>query len=71
MVSWPGASMSWSYNNDYDQGVYTIDIPADATHIIFNNGNNEGQQTVDITVSGSANYYISSGSGTSCTVGTW
>ncbi len=70
MSSWPGKEMTYSSTNDYGQGIYTIEIPSTATHIIFNNGNN-GQQTVDIDVTGSAKYYISGGSGTTCTVETW
>lgn len=71
LSEWPGDEMTYSYTNDFGQGIYTITIPSTAAYVIFNNGNNGGQQTVDISVSGSARYYISGGSGTTCTVATW
>ncbi len=71
LTSWPGVKMSYSTTNDYGQYVYTLTIPSTATHVIFNNGNNGGQQTVDIDITGSARYYISGGSGTTCQVSTW
>lgn len=61
--------MTYSATNDYGQKIYTIEIPSTADHIIFNNG---GQcQTVDISVTGSAKYYISGGSESAYTVATW
>lgn len=69
MIAWPGTEMKYSETNDYGQSVYTIEIPNDAEYVIFNNGS--GTQTVDITVTGSARYYISGGSGSSCQVKTW
>lgn len=71
MSSWPGVQMTFAEINGIGQDVYTIDIPSSATHVIFNNGNNGGQQTVNIDVSGSAKYYISGGSGLNCTVAEW
>ena len=68
--NWPGTEMTYSYTNDFGEKIYTIEIPDTAQNVIFNNGGN-GQQTVDITVNGSAKYYISGGSGTSCTVANW
>ncbi len=70
LSSWPGKEMTYESTNDFGQGIYTITVPSSVTHIIFNNGNN-GQQTVDIDIKGSANYYISGGSGTTCEVATW
>ncbi len=71
MTSWPGKTMTYSTTNDYGQDVYTLNIPSTATHVIFNNGNGGGQQTVNIDITGSARYYISGGSGTACEVLTW
>lgn len=69
MVIWPGTEMKYSETNDYGQSIYTIEIPSDAEYVIFSNGS--GTQTVDIPITGSARYYISGGSGTSCQVKTW
>ena len=69
MVAWPGNAMTYSTTNDYGQKIYTIEIPSTADHIIFNNGGQS--QTVDISVTGSAKYYISGGSGNAYTVATW
>lgn len=69
MVVWPGTAMTKSGTNDYGQSIYTIEIPSDAEYVIFNNGS--GTQTVNIPITGSAKYYISGGSGTSCEVKTW
>ena len=68
MTSWPGKSMTKSTTNDYGQGVYTIDIPSDATYVIFNNGSS---QTVDIQITGSAKFYISGSSNGKYTVKNW
>ena len=69
MTSWPGEEMTYSSTNDFDQKVYTIEIPSSAEFLIFNNGS--GTQTVDVSITGSAKYYISGGSGSSCQVKTW
>ena len=42
---WPGKAMTEVETNEFNQKVYTAEIPADVTGIIFN-GN--GRQTVDI-----------------------
>jgi hypothetical protein len=68
MVSWPGTEMSYSYKNDYNQGVYTLDIPSSATYVIFTNGS---AQTVDIPITGSAKFYISGGSSSAYNVAKW
>lgn len=65
MTSWPGKSMTKSTTNESGQSVYTIDIPSDAAYVIFNNGSS---QTVDIPVTGSANFYISGSSNGKYTV---
>ena len=65
MTSWPGESMTKSTTNELGQSVYTIDIPSDATYVIFNNGSS---QTVDIPVTGSAKFYISGSSNGKYTV---
>ncbi len=70
--SWPGTQMSLYGKNSDGQDVYYIDYNvAGYTYIIFNN--NAGTQTVDITVDRTTTnaYYLSGGSGNSCTVGTW
>lgn len=69
MTTWPGNEMTYSETNDFGQSVYTIEIPSEAEYVIFNNG--EGTQTVDVPITGSAKYYISGGSGSSCEVKTW
>ena len=65
MTSWPGKSMTKATTNELGQSVYTIDIPSDATYVIFNNGSS---QTVDIPVTGSAKFYISGSSNGKYTV---
>ena len=65
MTSWPGKAMTKSTTNELGQSVYTIDIPSDATYVIFNNGSS---QTVDIPVTGSAKFYISGSSNGKYTV---
>lgn len=73
--SWPGETMTYLYNNEYNQSVYYVDVDmALYDYIIFTN--NSGNQTVDISLTDAINggynaYYISGGSGNSITVGTW
>ncbi len=50
MIAWPGISMQSAGNNDYK-----AEIPADATYVIFNNG--QGTQTDDITLQGMNKIY--------------
>lgn len=69
LTQWPGESMTLISQNDLGQSVYSIEIPSSAEYVIFNDGNS--CQTLDITVSDSANYYISGGSGKYCQVSTW
>ena len=54
-ATWPGTPMTFVETNDYGQAVYSIEIPASADYVIFNNNNS---QTVDIAFDGSAlNFY--------------
>lgn len=55
LTSWPGEVMSYLETNDYGQKIYTIEVPAEADHVIFSNGSS---QTVDIPFDGSVlNFY--------------
>ena len=45
---WPGVAATHIGTNELGEGVFSIDVPADATHIIFNDGSS---QTVDIDLS--------------------
>ena len=49
MTSWPGTPMQSIGTNDFGETMYTIDVPADVTWIIFTNGSS---QTVDIPYAG-------------------
>ena len=70
MVAWPGKAMNVKeQTNSYGQTVYTLDIPSSAENVIFNNGS---VQTVDIPITGSANYYaLSTTTNGKYNVGTW
>lgn len=50
LSTWPGVKMT-SVGN----GVYRLEVSADATYIIFNNGN--GSQTGDLTINGMNKIY--------------
>ena len=69
--------MTYSHTNTQNENVYYIDIDPSINRLIFNNGDNGGSQTVDITIplstssTGDNAYYISGGSGTKFTVGSW
>lgn len=45
---WPGVAATYVGNNQYGESIYSIAVPADTTHIIFNDGTS---QTVDIDLS--------------------
>lgn len=68
--TWPGVSMTYVETNDMGEDIYSYEIPAGMTHIIFNNGN-AGQQTVDLILDQypENGFYISGGSGQAMTVG--
>ena len=64
-----GSAMTKVGTNDYGEDQYSIEVPAGATYVIFSGG---GEQTVNVTLDRSVTgYYISGGSGTACTVGSW
>ena len=69
-TSWPGTAMTKESTNEYGQGVFVINVPDGATHVIFNNGS--GTQTVDIKLDSTTGYWVNSaGSDGKYTVGTW
>ena len=70
MTSWPGQSMTNSGTNEFAQTLYTFDVPADATYIIFTNGSS---QTVDIKYNGGeVRYYaLNTKTGNGFNVETW
>ena len=52
-----------------DQDVYYIDIDTSFTKVIFSNGSNNNEKTVDITLEDNVNaYYVSGGSAGAYTV---
>ncbi|MBQ4569504.1 MAG: starch-binding protein [Ruminococcus sp.] len=69
---WPGDTMYMIGTNSDGDSVYCALVPSDSTGIIFNNNNN-GKQTSNITenITDMKGFYISGGSGTTHTVGTW
>ena len=69
MTKWPGEAMTYSSTNDAGQEIYTIEIPNTAQNVIFSDGSNN--QTVDISITGSARYYITGSSDGKYTVKTW
>ena len=76
-MTWPGAQMTYAYNNDMGQQVYKVTIDPDVyQNIIFNNGmSGDANQTVDIvidTTSDKIGYYIADpDSYGKKSVGTW
>lgn len=68
MTEWPGKAMTKSTTNEGGEDVYTLDIPSEATFVIFNGGSN---QTKDIPITGSAKFYISGSSNGKYTVKNW
>ena len=53
MTTWPGKAMTSVGNN-----VYTYTVPADATYVIFNNGQDgDSNKTADLTIPATNNYY--------------
>ena len=49
MTTWPGKAMKNAGTNTFGETLYTFDVPAGVTYIIFTNGSS---QTVDISYSG-------------------
>ncbi len=49
MTTWPGKPMTKSGTNEFNQALYTYEVPSGATYVIFTNGS---VQTVDIPYSG-------------------
>lgn len=70
MTSWPGTPMKNAGTNSFGQTLYTLEIPKDATYIIFTNGS---VQTVDIPYSGGNQkfYPVSADSQGKYTVQNW
>lgn len=70
MVTWPGKAMTKSGTNEFNQTLYTFEVPQNATKIIFTNGSS---QTVDISYSGGETKYYAENSktGNGYNVGTW
>ena len=58
-------TMTKSTTKQYGEDVYTLDIPSEATFVIFNDGSS---QTLDIPITGSAKFYISGSSNGKYTV---
>ena len=69
MTKWPGEAMTYSSTNDAGQEIYTIEIPNTVQNVVFSDGCNN--QTVDISITGSARYYITGSSDGKYTVKTW
>ncbi len=69
--AWPGNQMTYVGNNEYNEAVYSIDVPTDVTGLVFTNGS--GAQTKDITsgIAEGAGFYISGGSSNAYNVGTY
>lgn len=71
-ISWPGAEMTKSTTNSYNEDVYSFTVNYEKyQNIIFNNGS--GQQTSDIAIvpEDGVGYYISGGSSPNFTVETY
>ncbi len=49
MTSWPGVAMKNAGTNEFNETLYTLDLPQSVTNIIFTNGS---AQTTDISYSG-------------------
>ena len=70
-TEWPGELATYIGNNSFGERIYSIDVPVDRTHIIFNNGN--GEQTVDIMLSTVSDngFYLDQNTDGKWTVGTY
>ncbi len=69
--TWPGVKMTYVKTNQYNETIYSVDIPKDVKGIIFTN--NSGAQTVDITsgIKDGLGYYVSGSSGSKLSVGSY
>lgn len=70
MTQWPGVAMENAGTNSFGEALYTLEIPKDATYVIFTNGS---IQTVDIPYKGGEQkfYPVSPDSGGKYTVENW
>ena len=65
-TTWPGVAMTSAGTNGYGETLFTAEIPASATGVVFNNGN--GSQSQDgVLDPGASGYYL----GDSYEVMTW
>ena len=63
-AAWPGVAMTYQGQNEYGEGIYSIDLNLEAfDSMIFNNGS--GDQTIDIGIQkvASMGYYLTNQSG--------
>ena len=51
---WPGIKMSNAGKNEYNETLFTVEIPQTAEYVIFTNGSS---QTVNIKINGNNNFY--------------
>lgn len=49
MGAWPGTAMTYIGDNDYHEGIYSVEVPAATAKVVFSNGSNAAQ-TVDVTL---------------------
>ena len=66
---WPGTQVTETTTNDMGEKQFVVYVPADAAHIIFNNGS--GTQTVNIDNLDVTGYYITGGPDNALTVASW
>ncbi|MGN1111962.1 MAG: starch-binding protein, partial [Acutalibacteraceae bacterium] len=57
-TAYPGDSMTYGGTNDLNQTYYTIQIPAEATHVVFSKGNDNTTKTTDIRLGTTEGYYL-------------
>ena len=56
--SWPGQPMTFSHKNDYQEEVYSFDVPAGMTHILFTDGNSKSTDIELSTLTSNAFYLL-------------
>ena len=69
-VGWPGTAMTYVETDGYGYDIYSAQIPADATGIIFNGKKDDGSDTLDqspdiTNISGDVCYYMAWDNGNS------